>query len=295
VARAAVKAKQAAKAKAAQPAKPARKRGRRRHSGGGNPNQQLFFVRLRRRQKWLFAFLALVFGVSFAFIGVGSGNSGGLSQLYSGIFGGGGNSISKAQKEVKKNPAKGYRELATAYETKSDTTNAVSALNSYLAIKKNDANAWSELGGLQLSQAQTYLTQYQAAQQASQVADPSAPFQPGGTLGTAIGTNAAYSSAAQQASNTTSTLYQQLTSALSGAVTSYQKVTKIQPKNGDAWEQLAQTAQNAGNAQVALGAWKNFLRFAQHSPDRAYAEKQIKSLSKSVPQTKPKVRSSNGK
>jgi tetratricopeptide (TPR) repeat protein len=252
-------------------------------------------VRLRRRQKWLFAFLALVFGVSFAFIGVGSGNSGGLSQLYSGIFGGGGNSISKAQKEVKKDPAKGYRELATAYETKSDTTNAVSALNSYLAIKKNDANAWSELGGLQLSQAQTYLTQYQAAQQASQVADPSAPFQPGGSLGTAIGTNAAYSGAAQQASTTTSTLYQQLTGALSGAVTSYQKVTKIHPHDSNAQEQLAQTAQNAGNAQVALGAWKAFLKLAPHSTDAAYARKQIKSLSKSVPQTKPKVRSSHGK
>ena len=64
MARAAVKAKQqAAKAKA-QPAK-ARARGRRRHSGGGNPNQQLFFVRLRRHQKWLYALLAVVFGISY--------------------------------------------------------------------------------------------------------------------------------------------------------------------------------------------------------------------------------------
>jgi len=48
MARAAVKAKQAQRAKA-QPAKSAVRRGRRKHSGGGNPNQQLFFSRLRRR------------------------------------------------------------------------------------------------------------------------------------------------------------------------------------------------------------------------------------------------------
>jgi hypothetical protein len=60
MARAAVKAKQQAKAKAAQPAK-TRARGRRRHSGGGNPNQDLFFVRLRRHQKWVYAALAVVF------------------------------------------------------------------------------------------------------------------------------------------------------------------------------------------------------------------------------------------
>jgi hypothetical protein len=96
MARAAVKAKQQEKAKA-QPAK-ARARGRRRHSGGGNPNQELFFVRLRRHQKWVYAVLAVVFGLSFVLLGVGSGaGGGGLSSLWTNIFGGsGGSSISKA-------------------------------------------------------------------------------------------------------------------------------------------------------------------------------------------------------
>src|SRR2546421_8893828 len=159
MARAAVKAKQQAKAKA-QPAKAARARGRRRHSGGGNPNQQLFFMRLRRGQRWLYALLALVFGLTFAGVGIGSGNSGGLSQLYSGLFGSGGNPVSKAQDEIKKNPTKGYLDLATAYETKGDTAQAVTALRSYLALKKKDAGVWQQLGNLQLSQARTYATQF---------------------------------------------------------------------------------------------------------------------------------------
>jgi tetratricopeptide (TPR) repeat protein len=298
MARAAVKAKQQAKAKA-QPTKAARKRGRRGHSGGGNPNQDLFFVRLRRRQKWIYAFLAVIFALTFAGVGVGSGNGGGLDQLYSGLFGGGGDSVSKAQKEIKKNPVKGYRDLATAYETKSDNVNAITALQSYLALKKNDANVWSELGGLELTQAQTYLSQYQAVQQNAQLADPSAPFLPSGTLAQAVGTNAAYQNAAQQASSQASSLYQQVTTALSSSVTDYQKVTKIRPRNATAWEELATAATNAGDGKVALGAWKTVLKLDPHSPQRASIEQQIKSIQKQIAatsqSTKPTVSSGNSK
>lgn len=295
MARAAVKAKQQAKAKA-QPSKPARGRGRRRHAGGGNPNQQLFFVKLRRGQKWLYALLAVVFAATFAGVGVGSGG-GNLSQLYTGLFGGSSNSISKAQGEIKKNPAKGYLDLARAYETKSDSAQAVTALQSYLALKKKDANVWAELGGLELTQAQTYATQYQAAQQAAQLADPSTAFQPGGTLAQAIGTNAAYQTASQQASSQTSTLYQQATTSLQSAVTDYQKSAKLQPHSATAQQELATAAENAGNIPVAIGAWKKYLKLYPNSPQRGAIESRIKQLSKQLPasQSKAKVSSSNSK
>lgn len=298
MARAAVKAKQQAKAKA-QPTRAARKRGRRGHSGGGNPNQDLFFVRLRRRQKWIYAFLAVIFAATFAGVGVGSGNGGGLDQLYSGLFGGGGSSVSKAKDEIKKNPTKGYRDLATAYETNGDNAGAISALQSYLALKKKDADVWGELGGLQLTQAQTYLTQYQAVQANAQLADPSAPFLPGGTLAQAVGTNAAYQNAAQQASSQSSALYQQVTASLSSAVTSYQKVTQIRPRSTTAWEELATAATNAGNGKVALGAWQRVLKLDPHSPQRSSIERQIASIKKQLALTsqpsKPAVSSGNGK
>jgi tetratricopeptide (TPR) repeat protein len=274
MARAAVKAKQQAKKAQSQPAKP--RRGRRRHSGGGNPNQQLFFMKLRRGQKWLYGLLALIFAVGFAGIGVGSGNGNGLSQLYSGIFGGGGDSVSKAQGEIKKNPVKGYRDLATAYETKGDTAQAIQSLQSYLSLKKKDANVWSELGGLQLSQARTLATQYQAAQQAAQLADPSTPFLPSGTLATAVGSNAAFQQAAQQASTQTSALYTQATTALSEAVKSYQKVTKLQPRNATAWQQLATAGENAGNYKLAVQSWHKYLKLYPGSPEKAQVKAQIK-------------------
>ena len=90
MARAAVRAKQAQQAQARAAVKPS---GKRKHASGGNPNQDLFFSRLRRRQKWVFLVLAIVFALSFAALGVGSGNGGGLEQMYNGIFGGNGDSV----------------------------------------------------------------------------------------------------------------------------------------------------------------------------------------------------------
>lgn len=287
MARAAVKAKQQARAKA-QPAK-ARPRGRRRHSGGGNPNQQLFFMRLRRRQRWVYLVLAIVFALTFAGVGVGSG-SGGLSDLYSGLFGTGSDPLSKAKSEVKNHPQnpKGYHDLAAAYETKGDTTNAMSALQSYLRLKKKDGNVWSELGNLQASQAQTYVTQYQSAQQAAGLADPSAPFQPGGSLAQAVGTNPAYQGAAQQASTQSSALYQKAIAALTSAVSSYKNAFKYEPHSATAALQLANAAQNAGDTKTAISALKSA---AKLDPQQ---RKQINAQIKQLQAPPPSVKSSGG-
>jgi tetratricopeptide (TPR) repeat protein len=284
VARAAVKAKQQAKVQAAKPSR-ARGRGRRRQ-GGGNPNQQLFFVRLRRGQKWLYALLAVVFAVTFAGVGVGSGG-GGLQDLYSGLFGGsGGSSVSKAQDEIKKNPAKGYRDLATAYEQKGDTASAIGALQSYLKVKKTDASAWGELGGLELSQGNTYAGQYQQAQQAAQAADPSAPFQPGGVLATAVGQNPTYQGASQQAASRTSLLYQKATGAFGSAVTDYQKASKIRPRNTTYLQELAQAAVNSGNSKVAVAALRKVLKVDPNTPLKPQIKGEIKQLLGATPTVK---------
>lgn len=239
-------------------------------------------MRLRRGQRWLYALLALVFAVTFAGVGVGSGSNG-LSDLYSGLFGSGSDPVSKAKDQIKDNPAKGYRALATAYETKGDTAQAISALQTYLLVKKKDANAWTELGGLEMSQAQTYVTQYQSAQQAAQLADPSAPFQPGGTLAQAVGTNPAYQGAAQQASAQTSTLYQQAISKLSSAENDYKKAAQIRPRDVTMQLQLASAAENAGDAKTAIKALKRTLQINPHIPQRAQIKAQLKQLQTPAP------------
>jgi tetratricopeptide (TPR) repeat protein len=281
MARAAVKAKQQAQKKAAPP--PKARSGRRRHAAGGNPNQQLFFMRLRRKAKFAYLVLAVLFGVTFAFLGVGSGNNGGLNQLFSGlnIFHSSGTSVSKAQKEITAHPsqAKGYRDLATAYEAKSDTTNAISALQQYTVQKPKDSKAWSELGGLQLTQAQGLLAQYQAESAASQLAAPSTPFLPAGKLGQSIGVNQIEQSAATQANSLVQDLQTRTQLAYSNAVGSYQKAATLRPNDSNAWFQVAQTAQTAGDVKTALAGYRHYLKLNPNSTTAPQIRQLIKQLS----------------
>jgi tetratricopeptide (TPR) repeat protein len=281
MARAAVKAKAKAKAPASTRSSQSRPHGRKRHSSGGNPNQDLFFTRLRRKAKWVYVLLAVLFAVTFAFLGVGSG-SGGLDQLFSGLnfFGGGGNSVSKAQSYIKKHPneAKGYRELATAYESKGDTANAISALQQYTNVKHKDAAAWNELAGLQMTQAQDYLTQYQSAYQNRQLAAPSQSFLPTGKLGTALGQNKVEQTAASRIDTQLTDLQQRTQLAYNNALSSYGQVTQITPKDSNAWFQLAQAAQQSGDTAQAVKGYKRYLALNPDSSSKAQIQQLIQQL-----------------
>ncbi|HKI93327.1 MAG TPA: hypothetical protein VJ986_13585 [Gaiellaceae bacterium] len=281
MARAAVRAKQQQQRANAQPAK-ARKRGRRGHASGGNPNQELFFERLRRHAKWAYVALAVLFAVTFAFLGVGSGSSG-LSDLFTNLnlFHKSGTSLSAAIKATQEHPKdpKGFRELATAYEAKGDTGNAITALQQYSALKPKDGKALTELGGLQLSQAQTYVREYQAAAAAQSAAAPSRVFLPTGTLGTAIGTNPIEQAASNAVSTTTANAYQRAVLAYQQAVASYQAFAKLRPRDANAQFQLAMAAQSAGQNTVAVSALKAYLKLNPASANAAQVKQLIKQLS----------------
>jgi cytochrome c-type biogenesis protein CcmH/NrfG len=294
MARGAVKAKQAQK-RGAQPAKAAarRARGRRGHAGGGNPNQQLFFMRLRRQAKPMYVILAVLFALTFAFLGVGSGSGGGLDQLFQGLnpFHHSGTSVSAAQKEVKAHPSnpKGFRDLATAYEGKADRAGAISALQSYTTLKPKDVAVWNELAGQQQAQAQDYLTQYRNAYQIRQDAAPSQLLQPTGKLGTAFGTNPLEQAAAQRADTAVNDLSQKVQLAYASVQSSYDQVTKLAPKDPSAWLSLAQAAQTAGDNTTAVKGYKRYLKLSPGTSVAPQIRQLIKSLSPAPPTpSKPK-------
>jgi tetratricopeptide (TPR) repeat protein len=294
MARAAVKAKQQqAKAKQAQAAPKARARGRRRHASGGNPNQQLFFIRMRKSAKPVYVGLAVVFAVTFAFLGVGSGTNGGLDQLFSNlnIFKKDKASVSAALSDVKKHPndPEAYRKLATAYQAKGNTTGAIDAYQQLTTIKKKDAAAWGTLAGLQLAQAQDFQNQYSQAYQNQQLAAPSAAFKPTGKLGEALGTNPIESAAANQANTATNDLYSKTLLAYQNAVSSYKELAKLQPNNANAQFQLAQAAQTAGDSKTAVAAYKAYLRLNPDTSTAAQIRQLIKQLSPAP--VKPKKKS----
>src|SRR5438045_8935064 len=87
-------------------AREAARRSSKRYQAARVIENALFFTRLRTQAKWAFAVMVIVFGAGFAFLGVGSGglDLGSLIRDTFGTKGGGGTSISKAEKEVAKHP-----------------------------------------------------------------------------------------------------------------------------------------------------------------------------------------------
>jgi hypothetical protein len=275
MARAAVKAKQAQAAQAQAAAQPSRKH--RKHASGGNPNQDLFFSRLRRRQKWVFLLLIIVFAVSFVFLGVGSGSGGGLDQLYNGIFGGN-DPVGAAKSEIKTNPAKGYKDLANAYVTKNDLVSAITAMQSYLQIKKTDSSAWTQLAGFEKSQGDTAASEYQQLLQNAQLQAPGTVFQPTGALGTQLGTNPIDQYYSQHDQQLTAPFYQEVIARYNAALTDAQNAAKYASRGSKPDAELAvySIAQLSGNRAAALTALQQYVKLAPHSSNL----KQIEGLCK---------------
>jgi tetratricopeptide (TPR) repeat protein len=244
--------------------------------------------------KWAFVLLALVFGLGFVFLGIGSGSTGITDALQNAFnFGkSGGTSISSLERKTQQHPldAQAWRDLATAYETKQRTDDAVRALSQYVGLRPKDTGALAELASEYGQQANRYAQDYQAvqAEMLSQV-PPSALFAP--PASTPLGKAFADPKALQDPISTT--LQQQLQSqqqtALAGYQTAqqnaeqtYQKIVALTPKDANAQLQLAQAAQAASDTKVALKAYEAFLKLAPQDPLAPQVRQQVTSLKKQL-------------
>ena len=245
----------------------------------------MFFPRLRRQAKWAFAFMVLVFGLGFVFLGVGSGSSiGDLLQGHFGdLFGGSssGPSISKAKEKVKANPrnASAWHDLALAYEAKQQPAAAVGALKRYVALKPRDKAVLGELAALQLSRAQSLEQQAGALYQAEQQADPGRQFRPSPSskLGQALGTDPITQSLSG-GSTSFATVYGQAQNAYRDAVAAYKKLAKLDPQTAATQEELGLAAERAGDSQTAIAAFRRYLKLAPDAGDAAGIRQEIKRL-----------------
>ena len=254
--------------------------------------QTMFFMRLRRSTKPVFIFLALVFALSFVFLGVGSGSSG-IGDLLRGnfdLFGGGSSStsVSGAQKRIEKNPrdAAAYRDLARAYQIKGDTTKAIDALKTYTRLRPNDTTALTELAGTYLSQADTARQQAIAAQSALTTASLFTPYPVTSKLGTALGQNPITDASTSGAQTAFTTAYQKMQSAYSAAVGAYKRVAKKTPNDPTVQLQLASTAESANDAKTAIAAYKRFLKLAPDDPSAPQVKQHVKQLESSLKPTR---------
>jgi tetratricopeptide (TPR) repeat protein len=243
----------------------------------------MFFPRLRNQAKWAFVFLIVIFGGGFIFLGVGSGGLD-LGQLLRDAFGNRGSSglsISSAQKHAAERPlnAKFRKELAQAYEAKGRTTEAIAAWLQYGQLRPKDVGALQHLADLELGQAQTYLQQAQLASLAQAQASAGSTFRPSsGKLAQAFGQDPITTAATSQASaafQTASTNYQ---SSAQQAITTYQQIVKLQPKNQQALFALAQAADTLQQIPAAISAYKKLLALDLDSATKAQIRARIKTL-----------------
>jgi cytochrome c-type biogenesis protein CcmH/NrfG len=243
--------------------------------------------------KWAFVLLAMVFGLGFVFLGIGSGANGITDALQNAFnFGkaSGGPSISSLEKKTQRNPldAKAWRDLATAYETKHRTNDAIVALAQYTGLRPKDGDALAELASQYGQQASSYATDYQNSLQAGSVFTPLlAAFPPASTspFGKALSDPKALQdpisqTLREQAQTAQQTALSNYQTAIKNAEGAFQKLAKLTPKDPTAQYQLGQAADSAGDTKVALAAYRAVLKLVPTKTDSLHvgAEQRIKAL-----------------
>ena len=252
--------------------------------------EQLFFQRLRVHAKWAFVLLALVFGLGFVFLGIGSGSNGITDALQNAFnFGksGGGASISSLERKTQKNPldAQAWRDLATAYETKQRTSDAIIALSQYVGLRSKDADALAELATEYGQQANQYAQDYQAT------LGPPRPHTAVRRLPTGCVLTVREGAPAEGAPGPDLRIaartgtgdhrpLSELPDSPGQRRADLPELAKLTPKDPNAQYQLAQSADAAGDTKVAVAAYKAVIKLvpATTDPLRVNAEQRLKAL-----------------
>jgi tetratricopeptide (TPR) repeat protein len=243
----------------------------------------MFFPRLRRHAKWVFVFLAVVFALGFVGFGVGAGGVG-FGDILKGSGGSGVPSVSSAQKRIDENPndAQAYRDLATAYEAKSDTNGAIGALENYTRLRPKNVDALRELAGLYLRQASDAQQRAQAAQLRATFLAPGAAVLGSLTLNKQpLSVDPINSAVSSQVSQATSQAATETQTAAQNAVSTYKKVAATVRGRGEKAQaelNVAEIAQQIGDTASAIAAYKAFLRLTPNDPNAADVKRALKQL-----------------
>ena len=254
----------------------------------------MFFPRLRRQAKWMFVFLAVIFGLGYVIFNVGGSIPGtGLGDVLQGLSqtSDAGPSVGESRDNIKDEPnnPQGYLDLSAALQREGRNVEAIQPLERYVQMRPTNRDALRQLGSLHMAQAQTYQEQGAIAQ--AQLTEIT-----GGDV-LAPGTSSPFGQefASPQISSIESTRWnQQLNQAFLGAQESYkdatgvfQKLVDITPDELEADEpliflQLGQAATSAGDYKAAVKAYERYLVIAPGSASSEAIEQQLPQLRKAA-------------
>lgn len=244
--------------------------------------EELFFQRLRRRAKWIFVFLALVFGLSFVAFGVGSEVPGGVADILQGRAPSVGGDVDELRERTQENPrdAEAWRELSSALQQAGRQDEAIAPLERYTALRPRDTSALSQLATLYLIQASTLRDQLQAAQVNAALANPGESFAlpADSPFGQAFGSMPVSDAVASKASEQLNDLYTRTTRAYEQAKLKYAQLATLQPEDASVQLQLAEAATNSNDLPSAIAAYERFLELAPDDPSAPVVRQELERL-----------------
>ncbi|MGH3139144.1 MAG: tetratricopeptide repeat protein [Gaiellales bacterium] len=221
----------------------------------------MLFERIRRGQKPVFLFLAVMFGLGFVALGVGSGAGGiNLGDLLN--TGGGSGSVSDLSAKTREHPnnAPAWRELAAAYQADGQTDAAIGAYLRYIALRPKDQNGLSggaSLLELRARQSQTQLTRAEAL--AAQYTTPSSASAAQALKLAPALSHSVQDALAQPYNTKVQTLQSRISSDYLQATALRQKLVALDPRNAPYQFALAQDAAAGRQYTTAATALKAYL------------------------------------
>jgi hypothetical protein len=269
-------------------------------------DRELFSDRVRKSGRWVFLGLAIVFAFSFVLFGVGNSGGLGLNDLLRNSGGGGGTSTSGAPPSdalrtaletarTRPNDPQSWVAVGEAYTSVATTTadpaqsrdnyqKAAAAYKKAADLKPSDVALQTKLAQAYTAQAAAVEAQIQdlvaRAQAASAATSGAEAFVPSG-----LGTDAFTQAADAQVSAIASSFYSQTTplnatatEARKQALTAWLAVTKLSPKDPNAWFQMAAAAAAVGDKTNELLGYKTFVILVPNDPLADPVQKQVDSL-----------------
>ena len=243
----------------------------------------MLFERIRRGQKPVFVFLAIMFGLGFVALGVGSGAGGiNLGDLLNTSSGGSG-SISDLSAKTSEHPndAPAWRELAAAYQADGQTDAAIGAYLRYIALRPKDQNGLSSgasLLELRAQRSQSQLTKAQAL--AAQYTTPSTASAAHSLKLAPALSHSVEDALAQPYNAKVQSLQARISSDYLQATAVRQKLVDLDPQNAPYQFALAQDAAAGRQYTTAAKALKAYLDLSPSldSATRQQLEQTLKAL-----------------
>ena len=244
----------------------------------------MFFPKLRRRAKWVFLFLAIAFGGSFVFFGVGAGGSGigdYISDLLNRPISSDTPSLSDAQEAVAERPddPEARLDLAKAAQIEGELDLAIASFEEYRTMKPEDTDALRTLAalyGTQIADAQRRATI--ASNDAAEASLPNTLAPEDSEFLQDLTTNpltASLSAQAEARANAANAEVQRLAIAQLSIFSTLTELVDDDPLLYLQWANAAETAQNY---EEAITAYEAFLDLQPNAANAEQIQQRIDSL-----------------